>query len=59
MVISSCHCERSVAISLRVNTQFRQIFLITHHEDLKDAMRHVMIVEEVEEGMSLAVFASS
>lgn len=39
--------------------QFRQIFLITHHEDLKDAMQHVLIVEEVEEGMSTAVFASS
>ena len=38
--------------------QFRQIFLITHHEDLKDAMQHVLIVEEVEEGMSTAVFAS-
>lgn len=39
--------------------QFRQIFLITHHEDLKDAMQHVLIVEEVEEGMSTAVFASN
>lgn len=37
--------------------QFRQIFLITHHEDLKDAMQHVLVVEEVEEGMSKAVFA--
>ena len=39
--------------------QFRQIFLITHHEDLKDAMQHVLLVEEVEEGLSAAVFASS
>jgi len=39
--------------------QFRQIFLITHHEDLKDSMQHVLVVEEVEEGMSTAVFASS
>ena len=39
--------------------QFRQIFLITHHEDLKDAMQHVLIVEESEEGMSTAVFATS
>ena len=42
-----------------ISGQFRQIFLITHHEDLKDAMQHVLIVEEVEEGMSTAVFASS
>jgi len=41
-----------------ISGQFRQIFLITHHEDLKDAMQHVLIVEEVEEGMSTAVFAS-
>ena len=42
-----------------ISGQFRQIFLITHHEDLKDAMQHVLIVQEVEEGMSTAVFASS
>ncbi len=42
-----------------ISGQFRQIFLITHHEDLKDAMQHVLIVEEVEEGMSTAIFASS
>lgn len=42
-----------------ISGQFRQIFLITHHEDLKDAMQHVLIVEEVEEGMSTAVFASN
>lgn len=39
--------------------QFRQIFLITHHEDLKDAMQHVLVVNEVENGLSSAVFASS
>jgi exonuclease SbcC len=38
--------------------QFRQIFLITHHEDLKDSMQHVLVVNEVEEGVSTAVFAS-
>ena len=38
--------------------QFRQIFLITHHEDLKDSMQHVLIVEEAEEGVSTAMFAS-
>ena len=38
--------------------QFRQIFLITHHEDLKDSMQHVLVVEEVEEGASTAVFAA-
>lgn len=38
--------------------QFRQIFLITHHEDLKDSMQHVLVVEETEEGVSTAVFAS-
>ena len=43
----------------RLNKKNLQIFLITHHEDLKDAMQHVLIVEEVEEGMSTAVFASN
>lgn len=38
--------------------QFRQIFLITHHEDLKDSMQHVLVVEEAEEGVSTAIFAS-
>jgi exonuclease SbcC len=38
--------------------QFRQIFLITHHEDLKDSMQHVLIAEESEGGTSTAVFAS-
>ncbi|MFC2160636.1 AAA family ATPase [Acidobacteriota bacterium] len=42
-----------------ISGQFRQIFLITHHENLKDEMQHVLIVEEVEEGMSKAVFVSS
>jgi DNA repair protein SbcC/Rad50 len=36
--------------------QFRQIFLITHHEDLKDSMQHVLVVEEAEEGVSTAAF---
>jgi DNA repair protein SbcC/Rad50 len=38
--------------------QFRQIFLITHHEDLKDSMQHVLVVDEAEEGASTAIFAS-
>ena len=36
--------------------QFQQIFLITHHEDLKDEMQHVLAVEEAEDGVSSASF---
>jgi len=36
--------------------QFQQIFLITHHEDLKDSMQHVLAVEEAGDGISEAEF---
>ncbi|MBN1871595.1 MAG: SMC family ATPase [Candidatus Omnitrophica bacterium] len=41
-----------------LSEQFRQIFLITHHEDLRDSMQHVLVVEETEEGVSTATFTS-
>jgi exonuclease SbcC len=50
--------KRSVLTALsRLSTQFRQIFLITHIEDIKDAMNYVIRVEEQEDGTSKAELA--
>ncbi len=51
--------KRSVLTALsRLSTQFRQIFLITHIEDVKDTMNYVIRVEEQEDGTSRAELAS-
>lgn len=51
--------KRSVLTALsRLSTQFRQIFLITHIEDVKDTMNYVIRVEEQEDGTSKAELAS-
>jgi len=51
--------KRSVMAALsRLSTQFRQIFLITHIEEVKDAMSSVVNVEELEDGTSRAMLAS-
>jgi len=51
--------KRSVLAALsRLSTQFRQIFLITHIEDVKDTMNYVIRVEEQEDGTSKAEMAS-
>jgi len=51
--------KRSVMTALsRLSTQFRQIFLITHIEDIKDTMNYVIRVEEQEDGTSKAELAS-
>jgi exonuclease SbcC len=50
--------KRSVLTALsRLSTQFRQIFLITHIEDIKDALNYVIRVEEQEDGTSKAELA--
>jgi exonuclease SbcC len=50
--------KRSVMSALsRLSTQFRQIFLITHIEDIKDSMSSVIKVEEEEDGTSNAYLA--
>ena len=50
--------KRSVLTALsRLSTQFRQIFLITHIEDVKDTMNYVIRVEEQEDGTSKAELA--
>ena len=47
--------KRSVMTALsKLSTQFRQIFLITHIEDIKDSMNYVIRVEEQEDGTSKA-----
>ncbi len=47
--------KRSVMAALsRLSSQFRQIFLITHIEDIKDLMGNVVSVEEAEDGTSRA-----
>ena len=47
--------KRSVMAALsRLSSQFRQIFLITHIEDVKDSMNYVIKVEEQEDGTSRA-----
>ncbi|MBU0623987.1 MAG: SMC family ATPase [Candidatus Thermoplasmatota archaeon] len=51
--------KRSVLTALsRLSTQFRQIFLITHIEDVRDTMNYVIRVEEQEDGTSKAELAS-
>ena len=51
--------KRSVVGALtRLSSQFRQIFLITHIEDVKDLMNNVIRVEEVEDGTSAAELVS-
>lgn len=50
--------KRSVMAALsRLSTQFRQIFLITHIEDVKDSMNYVVNVRELEDGTSTAALA--
>ncbi len=50
--------KRSVMSALsRLSVQFRQIFLITHIEDVKDSMSSVIKVEEQEDGTSKAYLA--
>ncbi len=47
--------KRSVMTAMsRLSGQFSQIFLITHIEDVKDMMGHVIKVEEQEDGTSRA-----
>lgn len=51
--------KRSVMAALsKLSTQFRQIFLITHIEEVKDSMNYVVKVEETEDGSSKAALAS-
>lgn len=51
--------KRSVMTALgRLSSQFRQIFLITHIEDIKDSTNYVIRVEELEDGTSRAELAS-
>ncbi|MBE0518486.1 MAG: SMC family ATPase [Thermoplasmata archaeon] len=51
--------KRSVMAALSdLSTQFRQIFLITHLEDVKDLMASVIKVEELEDGSSTAFLVS-
>jgi len=51
--------KRSVMAALtRLSSQFRQIFLITHIEDIKDLMNNVIRVEESEDGTSTAELVS-
>lgn len=51
--------KRSVMAALgRLSTQFRQIFIITHIEDVKDTMNYVVRVSEKEDGTSVAELAS-
>ncbi len=51
--------KRSVIGALtRLSSQFRQIFLITHIEDIKDLMSNVIHVEETEDGSSVALLVS-
>jgi exonuclease SbcC len=47
--------KRSVMTALtRLSTQFRQMFLITHIEEVKDSMNYVIKIEEQEDGTSAA-----
>ncbi len=51
--------KRSVMTALsRLSVQFRQIFLITHIEDIKDSTNYVIRVFEQEDGTSAAELAS-
>jgi len=50
--------KRSVMAALsKLSTHFRQIFLITHIEDVKDSMNYIVKVEELEDGTSKAALA--
>ncbi len=50
--------KRSVMSALsRLSGQFRQVFLITHIEDVKDLMNHIIRVNELEDGSSGAELA--
>ena len=51
--------KRSVMAALsRLSGQFRQVFLITHIEDIKDMMNHIIRVQELEDGSSGAELVS-
>lgn len=51
--------KRSVMTALsKLSNQFRQIFLITHIEDIKDTMSSIVRVEEHEDGTSTGELAS-
>ncbi len=51
--------KRSVMTALsRLSVQFRQIFLITHIEDVKDSTNYVIRVFEQDDGTSTAELAS-
>jgi len=51
--------KRSVMTALsRLSVQFRQIFLITHIEDIKDSTNYVIRVHEREDGTSTAELAA-
>jgi exonuclease SbcC len=51
--------KRSVMTALsRLSAQYRQIFLITHIEDIKDSLSSVIRVEEQEDGTSKAVLVN-
>ncbi len=51
--------KRSVMIALTgLSAQFRQIFLITHIEDVKDLMGNVLRVQRAEDGTSTAVLSA-
>lgn len=51
--------KRSVMMALSgLSAQFRQIFLITHIEDIKDLMGYVMRVEQTEDGTSNVALVS-
>ncbi len=50
--------KRSVMTALAgLSAQFRQIFLITHVEDIKDLMGYVMRVQQAEDGTSTVTLA--
>jgi len=47
--------KRSVMAALaKLSGEFRQVFLITHIEDIKDLMNHIIRVRELEDGSSIA-----
>ena len=51
--------KRSVMSALsKLSGQFRQVFLITHIEDIKDMMNHVIRVQEADDGTSTAELVS-
>ncbi len=52
--------KRSVMSALtRLSGQFRQVFLITHIEDVKDLMDNIIRVQELEDGSSTAELLAS